>query len=323
MLPLRQYRKTQDIRDKNAETVFKRDAFIEALFVADKEEEKTEIKDFPGVYRYGYKNLLKRIESLLDAGIDKILLFGVPESDKKDSRATYALRPDSVVPRAVSLVKKSFPEISVFTDVCVCSYTDHGHCGIEKNGDVDNDATLPLLAGMAKIHADAGADWVCPSAMMDGQVEAIRTELDKSNHKRTKILSYSAKYASSLYGPFRNAALSAPAFGDRKGYQMDIRNSAEAITECWADIKEGADAIMVKPALFYLDIISRIRSVFSSQTIAAYLVSGEYSIINKAVSCGISPAAWKEAVTAILRAGADWIISYNTDIIAGQMESSL
>ncbi|MEM5947429.1 porphobilinogen synthase [Spirochaetia bacterium 38H-sp] len=323
MLPLRQYRIDSRTRDKFADTKVTAANFIEALFITDSKNEKTEITGFPDVYRYGYDTVIDRIDSLLDRGIDKVLLFAVPDKNKKDDSASYAMSSDSIIPRAIKKIKKIFPSLTIFTDICVCSYTRHGHCGIVMDRDVDNNATLTILARMARLHAEAGADWVCPSAMMDGQVEAIRKELDSRNLQKTSILSYSAKYASGLYGPFRNAADSSPSFGDRKTYQMDIRNSGEAIIECWSDIKEGADAIMVKPALFYLDIIAKIRREFYNTVLAAYLVSGEYSMLSQAIRENTVPSAYREAVIAIARAGADWIISYNTDILLMHMEKEL
>ncbi|ADN02553.1 porphobilinogen synthase [Spirochaeta thermophila] len=320
MLPLRALRRDEATRDRIAETAWSRDQLIQALFVTTESKGKEPVPGFPGVYRHGLESLLHEAEALLDAGIRKVLLFGVVPPSYKDETASWALRADGPVPTAVRELKRRFPELEVFTDVCVCGYTSHGHCGLVRGGEVRNDESVVLLARMAAVHGEAGADWVAPSAMMDGQVEAIRRALDGRGLSRVRILSYAAKYASRLYGPFREAAGSAPAFGDRRSYQMDVRNGAEAVVEVWADLVEGADAVMVKPALFYLDVIQRVRAAFPRVRLAAYLVSGEYAMLVRAEEEGSVPGAFREAVTAVFRAGADLLITYDTRRIASWEE---
>jgi porphobilinogen synthase len=245
-------------------------------------------------------------------GIKSILLFGVIDDKEKDENGTAAYLPGNLVSAAVKAIKAQYPFLTVVTDVCLCGYTSHGHCGVIHNNEIMNDSTLPLLAQMALKHAEAGADYVAPSAMMDGQVEAIRTLLDAKGFSSTKILAYSAKYSSVFYGPFRDAAQSAPSFGDRKTYQMDYRSIGQAIGEVAADIAEGAEWVMVKPAHTYLDIIQRVKSNFPEVPLVAYQVSGEYMMIKAAAKAGYinEELAMLEALTAIKRAGADFIISY-------------
>ncbi|MEK6558183.1 MAG: porphobilinogen synthase, partial [Candidatus Margulisiibacteriota bacterium] len=260
--------------------------------------------------------LTKEVDTLLLLGINKVLLFGVVDSSHKDPLGRSSYEDDPLIARAVRVLKKTFPSILVFTDVCVCGYTDHGHCGLlsttEPLHTVDNDATLPVLARMALAHARAGADYVSPSAMMDNQVSAIRELLDTEGLTSTKIMAYSAKYASGLYGPFRGAVNSAPSFGDRKTYQMDFRTREQGVAEARADVEEGADMLMVKPAHTYLDMISLIKQQFPMQPLSAYHVSGEYMMIKTGAKAGIfdEPAVMIEVLTAIKRAGADLIISY-------------
>jgi porphobilinogen synthase len=255
--------------------------------------------------------LLKDVEELLSLGIDKILLFGVIADNEKDERGSEGTSPHSIICEAVRAVKAHFPQILVFTDVCLCEYTSHGHCGLLHNRDVDNDATLPLLAEMAYQHAVAGADFIAPSAMMDGQVGAIRQRLNTEGLK-TKILGYSAKYASAFYGPFRDAAGSAPSFGNRKTYQMDYRTKEQGLEEIAADIEEGVDWIMVKPASVYLDIIQRASVRFPNYPLVAYQVSGEYAMLKHGAKAGFfnEEQVFLESLTAIKRAGAHYIISY-------------
>lgn len=265
----------------------------------------------PGIERVCTGNLIEDLESDLRLGINKIILFGIPA--KKDEIASAAYDENGVIQNAVRKIKKELPDICVITDVCLCEYMSHGHCGIVKDGVVQNDASLDLLAKTAVSHAAAGADVVAPSDMMDGRVAALREALDGAGKSNVLILSYAAKYASAFYGPFRDAAGSAPAFGDRKTYQMDYRNAIEAEKEVMLDIDEGADIVMVKPALSYLDIIKRVK-VIAGVPVCAYNVSGEYSMVKLAAKEGIADErmAVTEILTSIWRAGADMIISYHT-----------
>jgi porphobilinogen synthase len=315
MKRFRQYRTSQAVRDEYAEVHIQPSDFIYPYFVVEGVGVKREIPSMKGVYRFSIDELLKDVEELLPLGIDKFLLFGVVEEKEKDERGSAGYAADNIISRTVKAVKARFPQAILFTDVCLCEYTSHGHCGLlsgqEVNSEVDNDATLPLLAEMAYQHAAAGADFVAPSSMMDGQVEAIRQRLERECLK-TKILAYSAKYASAFYGPFRDAAGSAPAFGDRKTYQMDFRTKEQGLEEIAADIDEGADWIMVKPAMAYLDILYRASQRFSDYPLAAYQVSGEYSMLKAGAAQGFfdEERIFFESLTAIKRAGADYIISY-------------
>lgn len=264
----------------------------------------------PGVYRFSPDKLPAEIEEIAKLKIPAVLLFGIPA--EKDETGSSALKSRGIVQQAVRAIKKTVPELLVITDVCLCEYTSHGHCGVICDGNVDNDKTLPLLAKMALSHVEAGADIVAPSDMMDGRVAAIRKELDEAGHQETPILSYAAKYSSAFYGPFRSAADSSPQFSDRKSYQMDPANVLEALREVEADIVEGADMIMVKPALSYLDVIREVRNNFD-YPLAAYNVSGEYSMVKAAAKAG-----WldeknivMEIMTSIKRAGADIILTYH------------
>ncbi len=314
MKRFRQYRVTQEVRDHFADVpeILPQD-LIYPYFVEEGKGIKTEIASMKGVYRFSIDTLLDDIRQLLTLGINKVLLFGVISQQEKDERGTAAYRPDNIISRAVRAIKSSLPEVMVFTDVCLCEYTSHGHCGVLKRYDVDNDPTLPLLAEMAYQHALAGADFVAPSAMMDGQIEALRKKLDSDPQTRhTRILAYSAKYASAYYGPFRDAACSAPSFGDRRTYQMDYRTKNQGLEEIEADIEEGTDWIMVKPALAYLDIIQRASERFPDYPLVAYQVSGEYSMLLNAAEQGLfnEECIFHESLTAIRRAGAKYIISY-------------
>ncbi len=321
MKRLRKVRANSKERDQSAETRLSANDLILPYFVVEGEKVKEEIVSMPGLYRFSIDELIKDLKTL--DGIKCILLFGI--SKNKDNVASYAYDKKGVVQKAVKTIKKDFPDLCVMTDICLCGYTTHGHCGIVKNRSkegndfIDTQATLDVLSKIAVSHAEAGADFVAPSAMMDGQVEAIRTTLNKNGFNFTKILAYSAKYASNFYGPFRDAVGSAPTFGDRKTYQMDYRNSDEAMDEIEEDIKEGADIVMVKPALAYLDIIYRAKKRFDVP-IAAYSVSGEYSMI-KAQAKGdrnIEQSFAIEVLTSIKRAGADYIITYfSHDIVKG------
>ncbi len=314
MKRFRQYRLTQEVRDKYADvSPIEPEDFIYPYFVVDGEGRKEPIKTMPGIDRFSIDTLLDDIAELLKFGINKVLLFGVIPNNVKDERGSAAYDPDNLISRAVRAIKAKFPKIIVFTDICLCEYTSHGHCGLLVNKDVDNDSTLPLLAEMAYQHALAGADFVAPSAMMDGQIEALRQRLDSDERtKPTRILAYSAKYASAYYGPFRDAADSAPSFGDRKTYQMDYRTKDQALGEIAADVEEGADLIMVKPALAYLDIIYRAAQEFPEYPLVAYQVSGEYSMLLNAALQGLfdERRIFHESLTAIRRAGAKYIISY-------------
>ncbi len=283
--------------------------FVQPFFVLDGKNKKEPVEAMPGIYRFSIDNLLRELESYQRLGGFAGLFFGV--SSKKDFKASYAYTQDGLIQKAIKSIKKNFPEFLVMTDVCLCGYTSHGHCGIIKNGNVDNDETLPVLSKMALSHAQAGADIVAPSDMMDFRVGHIRRHLDDSGFKDVSILSYAVKYASSFYGPFRDAAHSSPKFGDRKTYQMDPTNKREALKEAKQDVVEGADIVMVKPALPYLDVISLLREKLDVP-IAAYSVSGEYSMIKAAAQ-----KKWiderdvvLESSIAIKRAGADIIISY-------------
>jgi porphobilinogen synthase len=272
---------------------------------------REEIGTMEDIYRLSIDELLKDLEETLALGVNKILLFGVIPEEEKDERGSAAYKPDNIISKAVRAIKERFPQTVVFTDICLCEYTSHGHCGLLCNCDVDNDSTLPLLAEMAYQHAVAGADFVAPSAMMDGQIEALRQRLDSAGLK-TKILAYSAKYASAFYGPFRDAAGSAPSFGDRKSYQMDYRTKEQGLEEIAADIEEGTDWIMVKPAMPYLDMLYRASQRFPEYPLVAYQVSGEYSMLLNGARQGFfdEHRIFAESLNAIRRAGAKYIISY-------------
>jgi len=306
---LRRLRKNEHLRRITAETKVSLDDFIYPLFVCPGKGVKNEINAMPDIFQMSIDNIVEECKIVYELGIPGIILFGIPE--KKDSLGSEGYSDKGIIQRAVYQIKKEVPELIIITDVCLCEYTDHGHCGVIVNNDVDNDQTLELLAKMAVSHAKAGADIVAPSDMMDGRVKKIRTALDECGFNQIPILSYSVKYASAFYGPFREAAESAPKFGDRKSYQMDPPNSDEAMREIALDIEEGADIIMIKPALAYLDIIRRTKEKFNIP-IAAYNVSGEYSMIKAASRMG-----WIdenkiiiEVLTSIKRAGADIIITY-------------
>ncbi len=307
---LRSSRVNEKSRDLAAETRLSVKDFILPLFIIEGKDKKEPIKSMPGIYRFSIDNLVRQVKEAKSLGIEAVLLFGIAAS--KDNLASAAYAKNGLIQKAIKAIKKELKGITVITDVCLCAYTKHGHCGIVKAKVIDNDSTLRVLAKIALSHAEAGADFVAPSAMMDGQVKAIREALDKNGFRRVKILAYSAKYASNLYGPFREALDSKPQFGDRKTYQMDYRNSDEALREIEADIKEGADIVMVKPALAYLDIIRRAKDKFNIP-LAAYNVSGEYALVKLAAKNGIAQerALIFEVLTAIKRAGADLIITYH------------
>ncbi len=305
----RRLRQSRTLREMVRETSLSAKDFIYPMFVRHGEGIKDPIPSMPGQYHFSVDRIVAEVEELWALGIPAIILFGLP--DVKDAVGSRGYASDGVVQRAVAAVKEKIPELVVMTDVCLCEYTDHGHCGVIKNGEVDNDATLELLAKQAVSHAKAGADVVAPSDMMDGRVAAIREALDAQQLQSTAILSYAAKYASAFYGPFREAADSAPQFGDRAGYQMDPANAREAIKEAILDMEEGADMIMVKPALPYLDIIRRVREE-CLLPLAAYNVSGEYAMVKAAAERGWIDGSrvMFESLYAIKRAGADLILTY-------------
>jgi len=291
------------------ETTLSVDDLILPLFITFGKGKKIAIKSMPGHYQLSVDNLAKEIKEIKSLGIPAVILFGIPEH--KDEVGSEAYNPKGIIQKVVKAIKDKAPELMVITDVCMCEYTSHGHCGVIKHGDVDNDATLELLAKEALSHVKAGADMVAPSDMMDGRVGAIRKILDENNFSHTPIMSYAAKYASAFYGPFRDAAESIPQFGDRRSYQMDPANSDEALREVRLDIEEGADIVMVKPALPYLDIIRRIKDEFR-YPVAAYNVSGEFSMIKAANQLGWMDGekAMMESLISIKRAGADLILTY-------------
>ena len=305
----RRLRKNENFRRMIRETKLSVDELVYPLFVTAGKDVKKPISSMPGNFQMSIDHLVKEVQKTKESGIPAILLFGIPQS--KDEVASGAFTKDGIIQQAVRRLKDKVPDIVVITDVCLCEYTSHGHCGMLEKGDVDNDSTIEVLAETAVSHAKAGADMVAPSAMMDGQVGAIREALDEGGYESLPIMAYSAKYASCFYGPFREAAESAPKFGDRKSYQMDPANGDEAIREMTLDVEEGADIIMVKPALPYLDIIRRAREEFELP-IAAYNVSGEFAMIKAAANLGWidEERAMMESLTAIKRAGADIIITY-------------
>jgi porphobilinogen synthase len=302
------------------ETTLAADDLVMPLFVVPGSGETRPVPSMPGVWRLSTDVLGERCREILAERIPAVLLFGVP--DAKDACGDCACDPDGLVPNAVRAIKSAAPELVVITDVCLCAYTDHGHCGVVNDGRIDNDATLEQLASMASCHARAGADVVAPSDMMDGRVGAIRARLDDEGFAATAILSYSAKYASSFYGPFRDAAESAPSFGDRRTHQMDPANAREAVREIALDVAEGADIVMVKPALAYLDVIRAAREAVDVP-IAAYNVSGEYAMVKAAAANGWidERSVVLETLTAIRRAGADIVITYHALDVARWLAS--
>ena len=304
----RRLRYNESLRTLIRETQLSISDLIQPLFVRPGRGIREPIPSMPGNYRFSVDELIKEIKEIKDRGILAIILFGIPE--KKDRLGTDAYAKDGIIQRAVREIKEKVPDIIVITDVCLCEYTDHGHCGIIKDGEVDNDATLPILGEIAVSQVQAGADIVAPSGMMDGGVMAIRKALDAAGFIHIPIMAYSAKYASAFYGPFRDAAESAPMFGDRRGYQMDPANAEEAIREVELDLAEGADIVMVKPALPYLDVIYRVKKAIN-RPLAAYNVSGEFSMIKAAIERGwLDEKVILEVLTAIKRAGADLILTY-------------
>lgn len=315
---MRRLRDNAGIRRMVQETRLSVSDFIYPLFVTHGRDVRSEIPPMPGIYQLSLDQLIQEVGEASDLGINSVLLFGIPAS--KDPEGTEAYASGGIIQEAVRAIKQALPGMLVITDVCLCEFTDHGHCGIIQDGRVDNDSTLDLLGQMAVCQAEAGADMVAPSAMMDGQVKALRTALDEAGYVDTPIMAYSAKYASGFYGPFRVAADSSPKFGDRTGYQMDPPNIRQAMREIEMDIQEGADIIMVKPALAYLDVISAARERFD-YPLAAYNVSGEYSMVKAAAANEWidGPRVTIEILTAIKRAGADMLITYHAKEVARWM----
>ncbi len=308
---LRRLRRTQALRHLFDQPFPAASKFVWPLFLVEGEKRRETISSMPGQYRLSTDELLRAVEPVAKQGIGGVLLFGQTEGTK-DKAGSGAYDPKGVVQRAIPLLKRAFPELVVMTDVCLCAYTDHGHCGpLDNHGQVDNDASCELLARVALSHAAAGADVVAPSAMMDGQIQAIRQALMENDFHNTLLMSYSTKFASSLYGPFREAENSAPSAGDRKSYQASYANPRAALRESEVDEVEGADILMIKPALFYLDLLAEIRAR-TDLPVAAYNVSGEYSMIHATAERGWGDlhAMARESVMAIDRAGADLLISY-------------
>ena len=305
----RRLRESPLLRKMVRETQLRVDDFVYPLFAVHGRGVREPIASMPGQFRLSVDELLRECKDTASMGIPAVLLFGLPAD--KDPRGTEAYAEDGIIQQAVRAVKETIPDLLVVTDVCLCEYTSHGHCGVVEEGRVRNDPTLDLLARTAVSHVEAGADMVAPSDMMDGRVAAIREALDENGNQETPIMAYSAKYASAFYGPFREAADSTPQFGDRRSYQMDPANSVEAMREVALDVDEGADIVMVKPALPYLDIIAKVKSEFGLP-VAAYSVSGEYAMLRAAGQLGWldEEAAMMEALTGIRRAGADIIITY-------------
>lgn len=319
MIRPRRLRSSAVIRKMVRETELKVADFIYPLFVVEGENIKEEITSLEGVYHFSLDKLEEEIKELLALGIQSIILFGVPE--RKDECGSEAYSEEGIVQKAIGKIKSIAPEMLVITDVCMCQYTSHGHCGIlNDKGYVENDTTLEYLSKIALSHVVAGADMVAPSDMMDGRIGHMRGVLDKNGYESRAIMAYSAKYASSFYGPFREAAHSAPSFGDRKTYQMDSANTDEALREVALDIEEGADIVMVKPALSYLDIIRRVKDNFN-MPVAAYNVSGEYAMLKLAVKSGVlDEMAIYESLLSIKRAGADIIITYFAKEVAKKLQ---
>ena len=317
---LRRLRGSEKLRKMVAETKLSRDDLVLPLFVVEGSGIREPIASMPGVHRFSVDQVVDEAKRVADLGVPGVMLFGIPES--KDARGSGADQPDGVVQQAVSAIQEGTSGLCVITDVCLCEYTDHGHCGLVEGEEVLNDASLERLALTALSHARAGADMVAPSDMMDGRVAAIRAVLDEHGFDQIPILSYAAKYASAFYGPFRDAAESTPQFGDRRGYQMDPANRREAMREIRTDFEEGADILMVKPALAYLDIVAGARRAFDVP-IAAYHVSGEYSMIQAAAQQGWidGDRAMLEAMLSIKRAGADIILTYAAADLAAGLES--
>ena len=312
---LRRLRRTDRLRSLIRETRLDLGDFVMPLFVCPGEDVFRPIEGLPALAQRSIDELVVEAGVLSALGVPAVLLFGIPE--EKDEEGSGAYDEDGIVQRALRELKSGFPDLVLATDACLCEYTSHGHCGVIRDGDVDNDASLDLLARTAVSHAEAGADAICPSDMMDGRIGAIRSALDEAGHEQIPVVSYAAKYASAFYGPFREAAESTPAFGDRRGYQLDPPNVREALRECELDVREGADALIVKPALPYLDVLRAVRERFDLP-VGAYNVSGEYAMLKAAAASGWleERQAALESLTAIKRAGADFVVSYWTKELA-------
>jgi len=312
---LRRLRRTRRLRSLVRETRLDLDDFVLPLFACPGEGVVQPLEGLPEIAQRSVDALVEEAEALVALGVSAVLLFGIPED--KDEEGSGAYDEDGIVQRALRALRAGFPELVLATDVCLCEYTSHGHCGVVRGGEIDNDASLELLARTAISHAEAGADTICPSDMMDGRVGAIREALDGTGFEQLPIVSYAAKYASAFYGPFREAAESTPAFGDRRSYQLDPANVREALRECELDVNEGADALIVKPALPYLDVLRAVRERFELP-VGAYNVSGEYAMLKAAAQSGWLDErdAALESLTAIKRAGADFIVSYWTKELA-------
>ena len=306
---LRRLRRTDTLRGLVRETELSPAHLIQPAFVVAGEGIREEVESMPGIERFSISGLVEEAGEIAAAGVAAVLLFGVPAD--KDESGSGAYDDEGIVQMAVRALKEAHPDLAVITDVCLCEYTSHGHCGFLREGEVDNDITVELLAKVAISHAEAGADAVAPSDMMDGRVGTIRFQLDEEGHSGVPIVAYSAKYASAFYGPFRDAAGSSPDFGDRRGYQMDPANAAEAVREAELDLEEGADMLMVKPATGYLDVVRRVKDA-TGAPVAAYHVSGEYSMLKAAAANGWidERQAVLETLTSIRRAGADAIVTY-------------
>lgn len=315
---MRRVRRTEGLRALAQETNLSPDDLIQPLFAMSGDAIEEEIPSLPGVHRYSTDLLRERVEEL---AVPAVLLFGVPDGTQKNERGSAALDPDGIVPEAVRMIKDVRPDLLVITDVCLCAYTTHGHCGmVTEDGEINNDETIPLIARMAEVHAEAGADVVAPSGMMDGQVAGIRDHLDSSGLKSITVMSYAAKFASSFYGPFRDVAHSSPSFGDRQSYQLPCANRREGVRDALLDEREGADWLMVKPAMPYLDVLQELRQE-TRLPLAAYQVSGEYAMIKSAAEKGRidEKQVMHESLLSIKRAGADAIITYFADEMANTL----
>jgi porphobilinogen synthase len=306
---MRRLRRTDTLRSLVRETELSSAHLIQPAFVVAGEDIREEVPSMPGIERYSISNLVEEAGEIVAAGVGALMLFGIPAA--KDDVGTGAYDDEGIVQMAVRALKEAHPDLVVITDVCLCEYTSHGHCGVVRGGEVDNDITVELLAKTAISHAEAGADAVAPSDMMDGRIGSIRHQLDEEGHSGVPIVAHSAKYASAFYGPFRDAAESTPEFGDRRGYQMDPANAAEAVREAELDLEEGADMLLVKPATPYLDVVRRVKDA-TQAPVAAYQVSGEYSTLKAAAQNGWidERQAVLETLTSIRRAGADAIVTY-------------
>lgn len=322
MIRLRRLRKNEGIRRLVRENQLHKEDLVYPMFVIEGNDIKNPVDSMPGIYQYSIDRIHEELDRVVKAGVGAVLLFGIPEH--KDETGSSAYDDNGIMQRAIRYIKEKYPDIIVIADICLCEYTCHGHCGIIKNGEILNDETLPYLAKMAVSVAKAGADMVAPSDMMDGHTAFIRKSLDENNLSDVIIMGYSAKFASAYYSPFRDAAHSAPSFGDRKTYQMDCANGMEAVRECMADIHEGADIIMVKPALAYLDIVKEIRQT-TNFPIAVYNVSGEYSMVKAAASNGWidEKRIVMENMIAMKRAGAKIIITYHAIDVAGWLDEEI